>query len=238
MEFLIQNEKLTIDDIIDRQFDEKKLSEPEIHAINFIRSWEAGTREFVFQTSGSTGRPKAISLSRDILSYSARQTLDFLGLPEGGWTLLCIHPKFIGGAMVIVRALINKMNLHVVEPSSTLTRPGELVYDLISMVPLQIATLLGQKQSFSAFRNILIGGAGIDQNQERELAEINAKFYHTYGMTETASHIAIRAIDTPYFNTLGDIKMDIDSRGALALKGTVTANQWIQTNDLVELKSD
>ena len=58
-------------------------------------------------------------------------------------------------------------------------------------------------------------------------------------MTETASHIALKNLTEgeKTFQTLGDIQIDLDQRHCLRLCGTLTHNNWIQTNDIVELIS-
>ena len=57
-------------------------------------------------------------------------------------------------------------------------------------------------------------------------------------MTETASHVAIKTIGEDYYSTMGDLEINIDERGCLKLRGTITNNKFIQTNDIVEIKKN
>ncbi len=58
-------------------------------------------------------------------------------------------------------------------------------------------------------------------------------------MTETASHVALRALNGPEasdaFRVLGSTQIGADSRGCLTLRGAVTQHELIITNDQVEL---
>ncbi|MGB3618070.1 MAG: hypothetical protein WBA12_08120, partial [Catalinimonas sp.] len=68
---------------------------------------------------------------------------------------------------------------------------------------------------------------------------VRAALHHTYGMTETASHVALRRLNGPersdYFTALPGIELRQDHRGCLLIRGAVTNQQLITTNDRVEL---
>jgi O-succinylbenzoic acid--CoA ligase len=59
-------------------------------------------------------------------------------------------------------------------------------------------------------------------------------------MTETVSHIALMRLNginaSNKFQLLDGISADTDDRGCIKVKGDVTNNQWIQTNDIVSLQ--
>ena len=61
-------------------------------------------------------------------------------------------------------------------------------------------------------------------------------------MTETVSHIALKAINGPdksdEFEVLNGIEVETDERDCLKIKGDITNYQWIQTNDIVALKDN
>jgi O-succinylbenzoic acid--CoA ligase len=220
------------------EIDKKNLTDEEEIAINLIQKWQNGEQNFEFFTSGSTGQPKKIELSRKILTYSALETLRYLKIRSGS-ALLCISPKFVGGTMVIIRALVGKLHLEIMPASSDFT-PVDKHYTLTSMVPLQIENILANyPEKLNQFDHILIGGAPLDPMSEERLLKLKpeSKIYVTFGMTETASHVAIRPIGKDFFQTIGDIQIDSDENDRLLLKGSVTDNQWIHTNDVVEIKS-
>ena len=74
------------------------------------------------------------------------------------------------------------------------------------------------------------------------VGQLAVPVYHTYGMTETATHIALRRLNGPErsdaFVPLPGVELALDDRGCLAIRGAVTAGAWLQTNDIVDLRSD
>ena len=59
-------------------------------------------------TSGSTGNPKAVEISSQALISAAKKTNEKFKEPAD-W-ILAINPAFIGGIMVIVRAIVGNQN--------------------------------------------------------------------------------------------------------------------------------
>jgi O-succinylbenzoic acid--CoA ligase len=61
-------------------------------------------------------------------------------------------------------------------------------------------------------------------------------------MTETVSHIALRKLTppdaSPYFKVLGDTQIGTNERGCLRIKGAITGQEWLNTNDLVEIADE
>ena len=199
---------------------------------------QEGLTDFSFQSSGSTGTPKKITLSKDQLIQSAKTTLSYFSIKPDARFLLCIHPQFIGGAMQIVRAFVNQGQLDVLTPQRILDL-DHTKYDLVSMVPLQLNKLYKDlKSHLNNFNHLLIGGAMLDPQLEEKIAAdplIIANIYTTYGMTETASHIAVKRLGSPIFKRIGHLKISKNNSSCLKIKGLITKNQWLQTQDIVEL---
>ena len=199
---------------------------------------QEGLTDFSFQSSGSTGTPKKITLSKDQLIQSAKTTLSYFSIKPDARFLLCIHPQFIGGAMQIVRAYVNQGQLDVLAPERILDLDHTL-YDLVSMVPLQLNKLYKDlKSHLNDFNHLLIGGATMDPKLEQKIASdtsVITKIYATYGMTETASHIAVRRLGSHFFKRIGQLMISINDSSCLKIKGLITKNQWLQTQDIVEL---
>ena len=239
----LKKQKLTLGQLKSRNIiqntsaDEKKV-------IKVVTDWLSNTTEFNLTTSGSTGKPSNILLQREQLIYSAQTSLDYLNREKSiQTTLLCINPDFIGGKMVIIRAIMAELDLTVIPASSQLVElPADKVYDLTSMVPMQLQYLLEQEpDKLTQFRTILIGGAPLAKKYEKMILDYrHLKVYQTYGMTETASHVALRSLSDKeaFYHTLGDLEIATDSRNCLRIKGTITQHEWIQTNDVVEIVSD
>ncbi|RZK50925.1 MAG: acyl-CoA synthetase, partial [Hymenobacter sp.] len=63
--------------------------------------------------------------------------------------------------------------------------------------------------------------------------------YLTYGMTETASHMALRRLNgpqaSPHYQVLPGLHLSQDERGCLTVRGDVTDDQLVVTNDRIHL---
>lgn len=215
----------------------------------FIIDWNSESDFIVCQTSGSTGKPKLIDLPKEIMRESAERTISFFDLKEGSHFYSCISPDYIGGKMMAVRALLNKGKLSYVTPSN---RPlseynGEPV-DLLAIVPSQMKYLIENNFNFRNISNIIIGGAAVSDILRKEIAKRNINAFETYGMTETASHIALRKISnkTTHFKPLPDIKVKADNENRLVIEikssggfeKKKSVNRVFHTNDLCEVFTD
>ncbi len=215
----------------------------EAKVLDFVRQWLTGTQEFGLTTSGSTGTPQPIALRRRQLEASAARTGDFFDLGPGDRALVCLNCEYIGGLMMLVRGLERNMHLTIVEPQAN---PFELVtadaaFDFAAFVPLQLKAVLaaGLAPRLDAMKAVLIGGAPADTTLQRELQPLHVPVYLTYGMTETCSHVALRRLNGPEagpgFRVFSGIAAGQDERGCLTLRGDVTDDQLIVTNDQVRL---
>lgn len=213
------------------------------HAFSLAQQWLNAAETFTFHTSGSTGTPKPIILTRSQLEASANATIQALGITASDRIFHCIPTQFIGGAMLLIRGLIAECDMTFVLPT---TRPIELLptqhsYTIASFTPMQLYPILNFAKVYETalvqFKTVLIGGAPIDHLLENRLADLpNIACYHTYGMTETVSHIALRKIGfEKTFKVLPGIEVKVNEEGCLCIKGDVTAQQWIETNDLVRM---
>lgn len=211
--------------------------------LNTVRDWERGVKTFIFKTSGSTGEPKSIKIERARMHLSAQATMDFLHLDSGS-CLLCLDPEYIAGKMMIIRSLVRNMDLYALQPSSNPFKdlPEDISTDLCAIVPLQLYNILqndSTRNKFKRVRNVLIGGADLSDELIKLIRPFPNHIYHTFGMTETVSHIALRRIsgDTPdeYFKAVPGVKFRVDDRGCLVIHGEITGNMPFITNDRVEL---
>lgn len=217
----------------------------ESKTLEFCRNWLTGIQEFPIQTSGSTGTPKVMHLTRQQMEASARRTIKVLGLQPGDRMLACLNTEYIAGMMMLARGFIAEMEIIIVEPVGNplvLTLSEDRI-DFASFVPMQIQTVLQDMPEallqLNQMKGILVGGAPVSPLLQRELQSIKSPVYHTYGMTETASHIALRRLNgaeaTDYYQVLDNINVGIDKRSCLTIKGDITNNELLITNDIVEL---
>lgn len=207
-------------------------------AVRFCQQWLTSTQGFSFRTSGSTGTPKSITLTKQLMEWSACHTLRYFGLQAGDRMLVNLDIRFVGGAMMLVRAMIGGLWAHLIEPCRLPLLQTNETFDFYSFVPLQLQATWQQApeqlRSLTKAKGILIGGAPLTPQLEQVLAQYPAPFVHTYGMTETASHIALRPIGESFYQAFQDVRLWQDNRGCLVLQ-TPHHKQAIVTNDLIEL---
>lgn len=213
--------------------------------ISFIEEWLFGKETFLQHTSGSTGAPKIIEINRAQMIASAMMTINALALKPKENCLLCLSPDYIAGKMMIVRALINKMNIIAIEPTSNPLIDLTCDIHFAAFTPMQMQTILSAQTSAQNIRRldkVILGGGYVDTSLQKKLSEVKCDCYNTYGMTETVSHIALKKLNgsdqSDYFTILDEIEVDQDARDCLTIKGAVTNFQTITTNDRVRLVND
>lgn len=224
------------------------LNDFERRVLQFGRDWQSGCETFTLHTSGSTGEPKPILITRDQMATSARLTIRALGLQPGSRALVCLGIDYIAGMMMLVRGLECGLHLTIVDPVSRPLLPlsPSARFDFTAMVPLQLQeTLNGAPHEFEildAMHGVLIGGGPVSQALAMQLQRVSAPLYHTYGMTETVSHIALRRLNgrehSDRFVPFDGVDLQLDDRGCLAITSALTRGETLYTNDLVDLHPD
>ena len=210
----------------------------------FLSAWLNDQPDVAVRTSGSTGTPKTLRIRKDLFLNSAQMTLDFLQVRSGDSALLCLSANYIAGKMMIVRALSGGLRLAVVSPQvdGILSHEGDI--DFSAMVPLQVRTLMNRPDGRSRIERIgklLIGGAPISPDLEKQLAPLGNQIYATYGMTETVSHIALRRLNGPersqYYRIFPGVSIATDENGCLIINAPSLADNPIRTTDIVRMVS-
>ena len=208
-----------------------------LSALRFLNEWKNEEEFVIVHTSGSTGKPAEIRLNKEMMRASARRTIEFFGLREGMRALLCLSPDFVAGKMMIVRALECGMDLVLREPGGDLLAANDRTIDFAAMVPLQIQKLLSESpERLRHVRRILIGGAELGAGSSEKLAELVSESYESYGMTETASHVALRKCGGTdrIFRALPGIRFSTDERDCLVIRLDEPVREFI-TNDCIRL---
>ncbi len=215
---------------------EIKFQFPEIHS--FISHFYSEKEDFEVHTSGSTGKPKLISIPKKYMWASARKTIEALHLKSEDKVLLCLPLDKIGGIMILVRWLVGDLDLYPVEPNASPLADDSEEYDFGAMVPYQVQHSL---KNVGRIKKLIIGGAPVSTSLEKSLQKIKTEVYHTYGMTETISHVALRAIhsqtDNHVFKGLPGVSFNVDERNCLVITSREIGVNQLVTNDVVELLS-
>lgn len=207
------------------------------------QNWLLGQPHFRLQTSGSTGPPKTFTFSRSQIQQSVQQTVKAFDLKQGDLLLHCLSVDYVAGFMMLMRGLINRMPMVIVEPNSNPLKglSQDQNFDFGAMVPLQVETILEEAPTnkfFSALKALILGGAPVAQSLKQIIQKKQWPVYQTYGMTETLTHVAIRPLwkeePTPY-QALKAVKFEQDKQSRLIIN-TPLYDFPIQTNDVVTLE--
>ena len=206
------------------------------------QKWLHGEAYIEAYTSGSTGEPKKIQLSRSSVISSARNTIEYFNLTPGSSALLCLNPDTIGGMMMIYRAIVGEWNLTVLPATLNPLEHYSGQTDFTSMVPAQLQEILRlglHEELNKKVAMILLGGSIVSYELLRQITTLSSEIYHGYGMTETASHIALRKLNggesSEYYQIFKNIEASVNEESCLKIRGEVTGGEWVQTTDVVEL---
>lgn len=223
----------------------KLVSEKEKQAVeNFLNLWSNNDSSIKIHTSGSTGKPKEIEISKAAMIESAKATGAFFNFKSSQRSLLALNASYVAGMMQIVRAIVFDMELVVVPVGSNPLQYSSLgKLDFAAFVPLQVAAILEDNQTkmvYEKIRNVIIGGAPINESLNQSIGVLSNHSFATFGMTETISHIALRAIenDNKIYKALPGVHFFIKGDGCLQIKVPRISKNDISTTDRVNLISD
>lgn len=209
---------------------------------DFLLDWISESEYILQPTSGSTGPPKEIQLSKKAMVKSALLTGNFLELGEGTRAVLCLPVSSIAGKMMLVRALTLGWKLTLVAPERTplWSLTGDI--DFVAMVPMQLEASL---KELDRIGTVLVGGAPVSKDLREALTGKQTVVYESYGMSETASHIALRKLnpmdttnisgDVPAFEALPGVTLEQDANNCLVIHAPFLSKDPIHTNDLVTM---
>ncbi|NNF83221.1 MAG: AMP-binding protein [Flavobacteriaceae bacterium] len=213
----------------------------EIQVGDFLLNWLDHKDTVELKTSGSTGDPKVITLPKQVLVNSAINTGDYFNLEPGDRGLLCLPARYIAGKMMLVRAMILGLELDTASPAHHVLFSDIKPYDLCAMTPLQLRNALSRLDCFNL---VIVGGSPVPTKLIEDIQEKKTVVYETFGMTETASHFAVKKLNhhtsesDKYFQCLAGNKVTLDDRGCLVLNSNHLSEIPVVTNDLVNLHSD
>ncbi|WP_242158474.1 AMP-binding protein [Aestuariivivens sediminis] len=239
--FKLNNHHYNFNDLMEVAYSFVKEGEPFERALgNFLLDWLDNKDYLNVQTSGSTGTPKKLKIKKQHMVNSAIMTGDFFKLEPGDNLLSCLPSNFIAGKMMIIRAVILGLELELIRPSAFPLIDYQRKYDFCAMTPMQLKNFLKYSDNL---KTIIVGGSKVPKSLIKDLQEVKANVYETFGMTETITHIAVKKLNnfkeedvsTSYFKVLPDIKINQDKRGCLIIDAPKLSDDTIVTNDVVTL---
>lgn len=221
----------------------------------FFESWRPG-EGLSARTSGSTGKPKEVILPKELIEASAKRTNSFFGIGPSSHLHVPLDFKYIAAKMMGVRATLAGARLTSESPSNRpLSNIGkEETIDLLAVVPSQMEYILDcltdtdstasgnfngksverERRGMPYIKAIIIGGGIIPEKIKKRILNANLNAWETYGMTETASHIALRRVGDAWFTALNGITLSTDADNCLIIK--MKGFPEVFTNDIAELK--
>ncbi len=212
--------------------------------LQIIRKWNTENPIFKIYSSGTTGAPKDIILSKAILSWSAKQTAKFINPTSTDKIACCLPIDKVSGFMQLIRAMEWQVPIEILPPEAIPFSIGHK-FTITSLTPYQLSKIIKKDSSIlRGFRKILLGGGEITSDLLSEIGKLNIdnlKIFHTYGMTETASHIAIAELYGKKVNTcftpFDGVEISKNNDDCLCV-GIPELQLSIQTNDIVKLNDD
>ncbi len=199
----------------------------------FILDWFSDHPDLMLQTSGSTGKPTQIFAPKNILSASAMTTIKAFNLQPKQHALLCLPVRHIAGMMMIIRALLAGLWIDIVEPTSTLG--VSKTYDFTAMTPHQLRNSIDH---IDQFKQIIVGGAPVDDSLRAAVKGHASRIFSTYGMTETYSHVALQNLSKGerQYTAVEDVTFSI-KEDTLVIHAPHLGIEKLVTTDCVELIS-
>ncbi len=208
---------------------------------SFIQEWENGSDYISCNTSGSTGAPKLIQLSKKQLTHSAMRTIEYFELRAGMKAGLALSLDGIAGKLMVVRSMLAQLELHVLPVKKNPLAAVETSLDFIALVPTQAIAFLSDSKDRQKETTLLIGGAPLTSTQHQSIFSYWKHAYQSYGMTETASHVALRQItadeDAPYYAMNGISFDQENSHLVIYCRDFDKGGGGVHTTDSVELLS-
>ena len=163
-------------------------NEHQIELGKFLLEWLSDSSDIKLQTSGSTGKPTEIIAQKSMLTASAMTTIKTLGLLPSQKALLCLPMRYIAAKMMLIRALLAGLWIDVVKPS-LISSFSANTYDFTAMTPHQLGNSIAD---LNRFKQVIVGGAPVDDHLRRAVKGHASTIYATFGMTETYSHVALQ----------------------------------------------
>lgn len=208
--------------------------------LSFLKAWYNNDDSITVQTSGSTGTPKQIILKKTFIAESAARTVQFFGLKKGDRILHVLPSRYIAGKLMLVRALIGELDLYLADPAGDFrileTQSFRFSAMVVNQVEKLLSTVPNPKLDF-----LLIGGSAIPPRLEDKLQQSATRCYSSYAMTETATHIAVRALNgtsrSKSYHCLNGISVALNQRGCIRIFMPGLENEFIDTNDLGKIST-
>lgn len=195
------------------------------------------------RTSGTTGEPRPHSFNAEDVVASANITRDAFGLSSGDRVLHCLPCEFVGGKMMLARAMVLGLDLHVIEPRGGVVRNLRTRdrFRFAAMIPMQLHTAIKMDRALveDGFDTILLGGGPVGRDLIGMVEGLRTRVLLGYGSTETLTHVALRPLNGPHasdvYTALGGVTFTRDTDERLVIHTPHLTVKEHVTNDMAEV---
>jgi O-succinylbenzoic acid--CoA ligase len=203
----------------------------------FLKNWNANAT-FQIKSSGTTGLPELHVFDKKQLTHSAQASIGAFGLHKDVRALLCLPISSVGGLMLMARSIVGNFELQLQVPSARPLQNLSQQIDFVALVPTQLQQSIEfDLEKLKKIDQILIGGGQINGELLAACQRAQLQVWHSYGMTETLSHVALRKVsptEEPHFSALPGIQFS-SKNDCLVIHYPQLQKEPIVTKDLVEL---
>ena len=141
--------------------------------------------------------------------------------------------------MMLIRALVNEGMIFLEKPSRYPIQQLDEKIDLCAMTNAQARNTIQHPKRMEFIRNLIIGGGNLTLKDDFNLNKLNTSCFHSFGMTETISHIALRPIKSgmknEYYKCLNHVQISNNKKKQLVISSKKLGIESITTNDVVEI---
>jgi O-succinylbenzoic acid--CoA ligase len=203
----------------------------------FFDDWYNNHDKIHLQTSGSTGDKKSLFAQKVMMQSSAKMTGNFFKFSDKSTLLHCLPISFIAGKMMAVRAITYNTNVIFTSPTKPISFDASYPIDFAAMTPHQYSKCLTEDpEKLDNIKTILLGGGTVHPQLEANILDQKHRVFHSYGMTETYSHVALRELGKQSnFKALDNIHFSQGENGDLQIHAPILGIDGLKTNDIVDL---
>lgn len=193
-------------------------------------------------SSGTTGEPKSFEFSYEDVKFSASQSLKYFDLKAGDEVFCPLSCDFIGGKMMLFRALFGKLVLWLAKPEGDVLAsiPANRKFKFTPLVPMQLEQTFSQSGPNELMRlgQILLGGATVSDALLTQVSILRNSVFHSFGMSETLSHVAIKSLSKgdEFYKALPGYHFSTQNE-CLVIYNESWMKEGFETKDIVELQS-
>ncbi len=205
---------------------------------DFLLNWLDDFSYHTVFTSGSTGIPKEYRLEKKYMINSARMTGERFRISAGMDVLGCLPLSYIAGKLMMVRAIELGWHIDLVAPSRNPLEKVTKRYDFTALTAYQVKHSLNYLYKS---RKVIIGGGPVDKALVDSLKGRHTRAYHTYGMTETSTHVGVRELYPnyeEYFTALPRVKVRLNAADCLIVDAPDLVSAPVISNDLAVINGE